>query len=61
VNRDSLMLSMPEIVGVLASIIGKKLTAVIAGVKDTGAIVGSKARSPTMRQNSVCVLPITSS
>jgi hypothetical protein len=38
VNRDSLMLSMPEIVGVLASIIGKKLTAVIAGVKDTGAI-----------------------
>jgi hypothetical protein len=37
-HRDSLMFSMPEIVGVLASIIGKKLTALVAGVKDTRTI-----------------------
>ena len=37
-HRESLMLPMPKLVRVLASIIGKKLTAFVAGVKDTRAI-----------------------
>ena len=37
-HRDSLMLPLSELVRVLASIIGKKLTAFVAGVKDTRAI-----------------------
>jgi hypothetical protein len=37
-HRNSLMLPMSEIVRVLAEVIGKKLTAYIAGVKDTRAI-----------------------
>jgi hypothetical protein len=37
-HRDSLMLPMPEIVRALSTVLGKKLTALAAGVKDTRAI-----------------------
>jgi len=37
-HRNSLMLSMPEIINALVEVVGKKLTAYIAGVKDTRAL-----------------------
>ncbi len=37
-HRESLLLPMPELVAQLAGIIGRKLTAYVAGVKDTRAI-----------------------
>jgi hypothetical protein len=37
-HRDSLMLPLPEIVQALVSVVGKKMTAFVAGVKDTRAI-----------------------
>ena len=37
-HRNSLMLPMPEIIKALVAVVGKKLTAYIAGVKDTRAL-----------------------
>jgi hypothetical protein len=37
-HRNSLMLPMPEIIKALVAVVGKKLAAYIAGVKDTRAL-----------------------